>query len=639
MNFRALFVALVLLSACGGAPDPDAIGTQPSETETPSEGPPTSSDAGETPDAGTPPPDAGTPPPDAGTPPPDAGTPPLDAGTPPPDAGTPPPDAGTPPPDAGTPDAGTPPVKPPPRWPELQTSIPTWEIRLTPEALKALNDNIHKREYMVKGQFLADGRTYEVELRYRGRHTRFFEKKPWQVRFDKQDRFQGTAKRLELLAAYKDGGYLTEKLWYDLGARIGMKMPTTRYVHLYVNGKYEGIYTDVESIDKPFLEAHRFDEDGDVYRCGMHDCELRQPPQAPYMEPWQKRTNEDQPWDRLWTFLEKVNRTPPHEFRAFVERELALDDYLTWMALDVFIANYLQGDSRSYLVFDREVGRWYYVPWDLNNARSLYSRLHDVRQGVKKDHPMMPFTAYDPHAYEIAAERTGFEGMETMKPTWSTLTTRILDDEVLRARYLARLRHLLETEFTEDVIGPRIDAMHALIAPHILQEKGGTPLEPYALKFQGHVKESPNYLRRYVRERRAWMLAHLDALERHGQGTLVIDRVGRDASGTFWVQLYNRGSTPASLNGLYLSGSTRVPNQFRLPALSIPPQGVITLRQGASGTGRLGALMDPERPEVALYWSDGVTALDMLWLAPLAPGEAYGRHPRGAETFSSQPGP
>jgi spore coat protein H len=181
--------------------------------------------------------------------------------------------------------------------------------------------------------------------------------------------------------------------------------------------------------------------------------------------------------------------------------------------------------------------------------------------------------------------------------------------------------------------------MHALIAPHILQEKAGSPLEPYALKFQGHVKESPNYLRRYVRERRAWLLAHLNGLERLGQGALVIDRVGRDASGAFWVQLYNRGSAPVSLNGLYLSGSTRVPDQSRLPALSLPPQGVVTLRQGGTGAGRLGAVLDPERPEVGLFLPDGVTAQDLMWLAPLAPGEAYGRQPRGAETFSSQPGP
>lgn len=55
------------------------------------------------------------------------------------------------------------------------------------------------------------------------------------MRFPKQDRFLGGVKRLELLAAYKDAGYLTEKLWYDLAASVGLKVPRTHYVHLTLN--------------------------------------------------------------------------------------------------------------------------------------------------------------------------------------------------------------------------------------------------------------------------------------------------------------------------------------------------------------------------------------------------------------------
>jgi spore coat protein H len=260
-----------------------------------------------------------------------------------------------------------------PAWPELQGSLPTYSLTIKPEHVSALEQHLDDREYLVPAEFTFEGRTYSVQARYRGRSTRYEPKKPWQVRFGKEERFQG-AKRLELLAAYKDGGYLTEKLWYDLAASLGLKVPRARYVHLTVNGQYEGVYTELESIDKAFLKAHRMDADGDVYRCGMHDCELRPPPRESYMEAWQKRTNEDEPWDRLWSFIDGVNRTPPHQFRQFVEQQLALEDYLTWMVLDTFISNDYQVDSRSYLIYDRERGRWVYVPWDLNNALPLYNR-------------------------------------------------------------------------------------------------------------------------------------------------------------------------------------------------------------------------------------------------------------------------
>jgi spore coat protein H len=577
--------------------------------------------------------------------PPPPSLPEPDASTP--DAGTPP-DAGTSP-DVGTsPDAGTsPPARPSaeaPRWPPLQTSIPTYELTLSEEDLAALHAHAGappSQKLLVPGRFTHEGRTWEVRLRFRGRSTKTdprIVKKSWQVRFESEDRFQGV-KRLELLAAWKDAGYLTEKLWYDVAASVGLRVPRARYVHLKVNGTYMGVFTELESITKDFLRAHDFDRGGDIYRCGMHDCEMRQPPREPYMEDWDKRTNEKepQPFARLWSFLEHVNRTPPHRFGDFVEARLELEDYLTWMALDAFIANDIQGDSRSFLIHDRETGKWTYVPWDLNNALSLYNRTNPPIQGVKKSHPLFSYTAYDPQVYELFEFRRDVLGYAEMKPTWSTLSTRILDDPGLRARLGERLRILLEGWLTEENLGPRIDAMHALLAPFILPGPDGTTVDPYVSV--PHAERSAGYLRLFVRERRAWLLGQLPSIDALGGGPLVIDRVGREDSGAFWVQLYNRGSEPVSLEGLFLSGFTRVPTGWRLPALTVPPGQFVTFHEGAPGLQGLGAVLNPERPELSLFAADGKTAVDLLWLAPLRAGETYGRQPRGAEPFGPQPGP
>jgi spore coat protein H len=162
---------------------------------------------------------------------------------------------------------------------------------------------------------------------------------------------------------------------------------------------------------------------------------------------------------------------------------------------------------------------------------------------------------------------------------------------------VARLRQLLDTWFTDKNIGARVDAMHALLAPYNLPGGDGKTVDPYVSP--EHAARSAEYLHRFVHERREWLQRHIRDIEALGSGGLVIDRVGRDASGAFWVQLYNRGSTPVAL----------------------------------------GATLDPKHPEVSLFAADGKTALDLLWLAPLKPGEAYGRQPRGAESFGSQSGP
>ncbi len=609
MRMALLSGFLLLLVACGGSPAP--VGSPPDSSEATDAG---QSDGGTSPDAGTPP-----------------------------DEGTPP-DAGTPPERGPSPEA--------PRWPPLQTFIPTYTLTLSREDLEALYAHAGdppSEKYFVTGLFTQEGRTWRVRLRFRGRSTKTdprIVKKSWQVRFDEEDRFQGV-KRLELLAEWKDGGYLTEKLWYDVAASVGLRVPRARYVHVKlliqdedtVTSRYEGVFTELESITKDFLRAHAFDGDADIYRCGMHDCEMRQPPGESYMEDWDKRTNEKEPepFQRLWDFLESVNRTPPDRFDDFVAQRLELEDYLTWMALDAFIANDYQGDSRSFLIYDRELGKWTYVPWDLNNALSLYNRTNPVRQGVKKDHPLFGFTSYDSQVYELFVFRRDSLGYADMKPTWSTLSTRILDDPGLRARFGERLRTLLEGWLTEENLGSRIDAMHALLAPHILPAPGGKTEDPYVSG--SHAERSAEYLRSFVRERREWLLGQLPAVDALGGGPLVIDRVGRDAAGAVWVQLYNRGSAPVSLGGLYLSGFTRWPTQWRLPALTLSPGEFVTFREGATGIQRLGATVLPERPELSLFASDGETAVDLLWLAPLSPGAAYGRQPRGSESFGPQPGP
>ncbi|WNG16929.1 CotH kinase family protein [Cystobacter fuscus] len=612
-----LFAGLLLLvSACGG----------PSEPSVMPESPPAQADVG----------GGGV-----STPP----GPEVPRGEPPPQPLPPP---TQPPPEPQTPSRPSPAE---PRWPALQTSIPVYELTLSQADYDALHAHIHdppSRDFSVMGRFSLEGRAYTAELSFRGRSSKTdprIVKKSWDVRFDKKDRFEGK-KNIELLAAWKDSGYLTEKLWYDFAASIGLRASNARYAHVKLHlvqpdgsvlTRYEGVFTELESVNKDFLEAHGFDDDSDLYRAGMHDGEMRPPPQESYQEPWDKKTNEEAPWNELWSFLDGINRTPPHAFPAFVEEHLELEDYLTWLAMETLISHDLQGDARSYLVYDRKTEKWTHVPWDLNNALSLYNRTNPVIQGVKKSHPLFSFTPYDPKVYELRAERRVFEGMEDMKPGWSTLSTRIYDDPGLRARYAARLRKLLDTWFTEENLGPRIDAMHALLAPYILPGPDGKAKDPYVST--EHAARSTEYLHRFVRERRAWLLEHLKDIESHGQGALVIDRVGRDASGAFWVQLYNRGSAPVTLGGLMLTGHTRLPEQWTLPASTLEPGQVLTLRQGDVGAQVLGATLDPNAPELALYSADGLMALDVLWLAPLKPGEAYGRKTRGAESFGPQTGP
>lgn len=531
---------------------------------------------------------------------------------PPRDAVEPPPRAPSAPPPA--PVAHPPPVRDPdpppsapgpgrePRWPALQTELPTWELRLAPADLALLEQNIRVDDYRVPGQLLAAGQAWEVEVEFRGNHTRYLPKRSFRVRFREGDSFEGR-KHLELLAAYKDAGYLTEKLWFDFAASTGLRVPRVRYVNLVLNGQVHGVMTEIEGVRKAFLKPHGFDPDADIYRCGMADCELRDVPRRPYQGDWTKRTNEHAPWDDLWGFLSRLNRVPARDFRAFLERELDVDAYLTWLAVDALIANSIVGDSRSFLIHERSSGRWTYVPWDLNNADSLYDRTKLLLQGTGSRVPLMNFSVYDPYAYLLSQERQAqYPG--GIAPAWSVLNTRLLDDAVLRGRFIARLEQLLATHFTEAQLFPRIEAAHALLAPYVAED----PWVDRAFDAR-----SVDFLQRFVRERRAYLQANLAALRAHGADPLRIAAVGLDARGAGFVRLVNGGSAPRSLSGLFLTAELRAPMQAPLPALTLAAGGSVTVP----------AALDGLHPELGLFAADGVTALDTLQAPALQAGEVF----------------
>ena len=61
------------------------------------------------------------------------------------------------------------------------------------------------------------------------------------------------AKEIHLNAEYKDTSLFRNKLSLDFFSEIGALAPQSRYVFLKINGKNEGVYLELESVDECFL--------------------------------------------------------------------------------------------------------------------------------------------------------------------------------------------------------------------------------------------------------------------------------------------------------------------------------------------------------------------------------------------------
>ncbi|MBZ4417906.1 CotH kinase family protein [Myxococcus sp. RHSTA-1-4] len=496
-----------------------------------------------------------------------------DAGTPPeaPDGGPPPgagdgPDAGSggPAPDAGPPRMG--------EFPPVQSHVPTFALELAPSDLAKLEAAPAANVY-VPCTVTLEGVRVKGRMRYRGASTRDLPQKSYKLELAPGQEL-GDRNHFELLASWLDGGKLTEKFAVDLYRAMGLPAPKARYARVSVNGEPQGLYLDMEHVGKDWLKHHGRERDASIYRCGHRNCELTPRPGS-YQSNFEKKTNETTGREDLTAFLAWVNRSDDARFEEELERRVDVEAYLGNLAADALISNNLIEDSRSFWVHELHADRWTYVPWDLNNARMFYWRTWNPESRPVVDRWPQSFTLYDPAVQDLFEMRVVTRPEQ--RPTWSVLATRVWDRPALRARVIAKLEEALAGPFSEDKALAHIDALWTVVEPELKDD-------PHASA--EHVRRAREFLRGYVRGRRAYLLKELKTLEAHGDGPLVIREVAAGGSG--YVELYNRGSGTLRLEDYEVTNDLRATERYRLrPGTLGPGQAVRLLASGDTSRGPL----------------------------------------------------
>ena len=498
--------------------------------------------------------------------------------------------------------------------PPLQRSVDSIELHVPAEALARIAADPYTPEQAAEATYAGVRRP--VMVRLRGGSSRWYPKRSWRVETVGTDRIDGRRK-LNLVAEMADRTLVVEKLAFDLLLAMGAPAPRTRYVRLYVNGRFEGLYLDIENVDRDFVLAHGF-EDGDatVYRCGTQDCELK-PFRWSYQGPWEKRTNEKEPWDDLEAFLAAVNRTPEPDFARVIEQKLDVERYLRSMAMDALASNDIVMDSGSFLVADRVEGKWTYVPWDLNNSAARWWPTYGLGMQPIVDRPVPVFAVWDPRVQFFFDRRNPGDG-SAYYPAFSNLTTRVFQQPAFRERLARILEKALDELFAPAVIDARLEAMHALVAPWVEQDPYVNLTTDGAADPDGLAKfrASLAYTKAYVRGRAEFLRAEIPRW-RAWRPALVLASFD-PARGE--VEIANRGDAPVSTEGLVLTDDARRSTVANLPARTLAPGA--TARFGPADHG----LSFTAAGEVALF--DGRTlfgAHDLLFYGPLEAGRVYAR--------------
>jgi len=116
-------------------------------------------------------------------------------------------------------------------------------------------------------------------IRVRGNSTANNNKKPYRIKFDKKQGLFGktAAKSWVLLANFYDHTFILNAMAFELGKRLGLAFtPTYRYVDVYINNSYKGVYQLTEQIQ---VNPGRVDIDntrGWLVEFDYHDAEADQ---------------------------------------------------------------------------------------------------------------------------------------------------------------------------------------------------------------------------------------------------------------------------------------------------------------------------------------------------------------------------
>jgi spore coat protein H len=511
--------------------------------------------------------------------------------------------------------------------PPLQQSLETYELLVPEETLARFQQEPYLPEQPAT--LVARGQRYEVKLRMRGGSSRLYPKKSWRVELPDGVNLDGRDK-INLVAEQADRTLMVEKLGFDLLYALGVFAPRASWVRVNINGQYQGVYLDVERVDKDFTRARGWaDRDPSIYRCGTQDCEMKLYRQ-PWQGEWEKETNETEPSDDLLALLGVINHTPEHQFAATLERHLDVEGYLRSMVMDALISNDIVMDSGSYLIRDQVRARWVYVPWDLNNSAARWWPTYGLGMTPIVDRPVPVFGLYDARVQFFYDQRKG--DSTTYRPSFSNLTTRVMLNPQLRERYVALLTEALDKVFSTGMLHERIDAMHTLLQPHVEQD-------PYVLMDtegrsdpDGYRKflEARDYMHSYVTGRADYLRQQLPRLRATPATSLVL---GAFDPAEGWVELRNDGTADVSTEGLVLTTDLRT--SMGIPS-NVPARTLAPGERWRLTAAELGLAFAPGG-EVGLFDGSSVVGVkDALFYGPLPPGHYYERSPAGTWAGESE---
>ena len=244
-----------------------------------------------------------------------------------------------------------------------------------------------------------------------------------------------------------------------------------RPAHVYINGRYWGIYNIREKINRYFIDSHFEEVENDSVDIMEHRYTVKKGNARHYHD--------------LLHYLEHNDLSEPGNL-LYVEQQMDVDNFFDYQIAQIYFDNQDAGGNIRYWRPQTERGRWRWI-------------LYDTDWG---------FGLHDPKAYQnnSLAFHTRPDGPSWPNPPWSTFILRkLLENEDCRRRFVNRFADHLNTAFHPERVLDRIHFFYERLKPEMPRHLKRWKLSSHDWEYhvgamRTFARERPQYVRMHLME-------------------------------------------------------------------------------------------------------------------------------------------
>lgn len=294
------------------------------------------------------------------------------------------------------------------------------------------------------------GVPYDIGLKYRGASSLYYPKNSYGLSFSPDHEFEDPAtgfpkrRNIVLTSTFDDNSYVRQKMCFDLWNALdeGHQQVETRFVVVYINGAYEGLYLLGDHLDSEWWQDNGY-ADGDranIYKAVDHAANFYTTyggrEKSSLHQGYEKKHGDPADWSDLDDLVSFVATSDGGTFERDIGDHLALDEFMDWWILVRFTEADDSGGKNSYLYNDLDAPLFHVTPWDFNH--SLGQTWQTDRESVYTD-------------YDFAGTNNVF--------------ARFIDNPTLSGAMYDRYRAALAGPYSNAELQALLDAYYAEIDP------------------------------------------------------------------------------------------------------------------------------------------------------------------------------